>query len=231
MEMRQDMTRNQRLSLIGLVFLALVVVVATILLPTPGLDTVRNSVRGTGTLAWGTFLVLMVGATQLPVPRTVWTVSAGVLFGPVVGSLLALTGMAASVTLSLVLLRWIGGPAVRRAERSPRFRSLQAALEDRGWVAVLGLRMIPVVPFSLLNYACGLSRIPLLPCVLATVVGSTPLTVAVVASSDVLVNGGEPWFLAVSAALAATGVLLTAGEWRRVRARLSVEPTPVKPSP
>lgn len=91
--------------------------------------------------------------------------------------------------------------------------------------------MIPVVPFSLLNYACGLSRIPLLPCVLATVVGSTPLTVAVVASSDVLVNGGEPWFLAVSAVLATTGVLLTAGEWRRVRARVSVEPTTVKPSP
>lgn len=225
------MARNHRLSLIGLAVLALAVVAATILLPTPGLATIRDNVRGTGLLAWGTFLLLMVGATQLPVPRTVWTVSAGVLFGPVVGSLLALTGMAVSVTLSLVLLRWIGGPAVRRAERSPRFRALQVALEDRGWVAVLGLRMIPVIPFSLLNYACGLSRIPLLPCVLATIAGSAPLTVAVVASSDVLVSGGEPWFLMVSAVLAATGVVLTACEWRRVRAQLSVEPTPVKPSP
>jgi uncharacterized membrane protein YdjX (TVP38/TMEM64 family) len=229
------MGREHRLSLIGLGALALLVLVATILVPTPDLDTIRHGVRGSGMLAWASFLALMVGATQLPVPRTVWTVSAGVLFGPVVGSVLALAGMAVSVTLSLVLVRWIGGPAVRRAERSPRFRALQVALEDRGWVAVLGLRMIPVVPFSLLNYACGLSRIRLLPCVLATIAGSAPLTVAVVASSDVVVGGGEPWFLAVSVLLAAAGVLLTAGEWRRVRARLAPqlteEPAPVKPSP
>lgn len=225
------MDRDHRASFLGLGVLAVGVVVATVMLPTPDLDTIRASVRGSGAVAWATFLVLMVTATQLPVPRTIWTVAAGVLFGPVVGSLLALGGMAVSVTLALVLVRWIGGPAVRRAERVPRFRVLQTALEERGWVAVLGLRMIPLVPFSLLNYACGLSRVPLLPCVLATVAGSAPLTVAVVASSDVLVNGGEPWFLAVSVLLAATGVVLTAGEWRRIRARLATEPPVVKPSP
>lgn len=225
------MDRDHRASLLGLGVLAVGVVVATVMLPTPDLDTIRASVRGSGAVGWATFLVLMVTATQLPVPRTIWTVAAGVLFGPVVGSLLALGGMAVSVTLALVLVRWIGGPAVRRAERVPRFRVLQTALEERGWVAVLGLRMIPLVPFSLLNYACGLSRVPLLPCVLATVAGSAPLTVAVVASSDVLANGGEPWFLAVSVLLAATGVVLTAGEWRRIRARLATEPPVVKPSP
>jgi uncharacterized membrane protein YdjX (TVP38/TMEM64 family) len=225
------MGRDHRVSLLGLAVLAVLVLVAAVLLPTPDLDTIRAGVRGSGALSWATFLALMVGATQLPVPRTVWTVAAGVLFGPLVGSILALAGMAASVTLSLVLVRWIGGAAVRRAEQAPRFRALQTVLEERGWVAVLGLRMIPVIPFSLLNYACGLSRVPLLPCVLATVAGSAPLTVAVVASSDVVVNGGEPWFLGVSVALAAAGVLLTAGEWRRIRTRMAAESRSVKPSP
>jgi uncharacterized membrane protein YdjX (TVP38/TMEM64 family) len=225
------MGRDHRASLLGLAVLAVAVLVAAVLLPTLDLDTIRAGVRGSGALSWATFLVLMVGATQLPVPRTIWTVAAGVLFGPVVGSVLALAGMAVSVTLSLVLVRWIGGAAVRRAEQAPRFRALQAALEGRGWVAVLGLRMIPVIPFSLLNYACGLSRVPLLPCVLATVAGSAPLTVAVVASSDVVVNGGEPWFLGVSVALAAAGALLTVTEWRRIRTRMAAEPGTVKPSP
>lgn len=132
------MTRSQRWSFVGLAFLALVVVAAMILLPTPGVATVRNSVRGTGVLAWGAFLLLMVGATQLPVPRTVWTVSAGVLFGPVVGSLLALTGMAVSVTLSLVLLRWIGGPAARRYDGPNAARA--SGLSRRRWRTADGSR-------------------------------------------------------------------------------------------
>lgn len=225
------MSRDLRLSIGALVGLGVLVVLAAVLLPSPDIATIRAMVQGSGPLAWATFLALMVTATQLPIPRTVWTVAAGVLFGPGAGSVIALSGMALSVTLSLTLLRWLGGPAVRRAERAPKFRALQAVLEDRGWIAVLGLRMIPVIPFSLLNYACGLSRIPLLPCVAATVVGSAPLTVAVVASSDALVSGGEPWFLAGSVLLAAVGLVLTAREGARMRAALSDGEAPVKPSP
>lgn len=218
------MSGDARRSFVGLALLAAVVVAAVVLLPTPDVDDVRDRVSAAG--VWGplTFLVLMVGATQLPVPRTVWTVSAGILFTPLAGCVLALTGMALSVTLSLVLIRWVGSSAVRRAERNPSFRTLQQALEQRGWVCVLGLRLIPVVPFSLVNYACGLSRIPLVPCILATVVGSTPLTVAVVLTADSLVgDGGQPWFLALSVVLALTGVALTADQVRRLRWDMAVK--------
>lgn len=224
------MSRDHLLPFAGLVALGIAVVVAAVLLPTPDLDSVRTTVENSGSVAWVTFLALMVGATQLPVPRTIWTVSAGVLFGPLVGSVLALTGMALSVTLSLLLVRWIGGPAVRRAETMPRVHALQRALEARGWLAVLGLRMVPLVPFSLLNYACGLSRIPLVSCVLATVVGSAPLTVALVVSADTLAGGGEPWFLLLSVVLAVVGLALTAGALRGVRAELAAAGTgSVKP--
>lgn len=221
--------RDLWLSVAGLTLLALAAVTAALLFPDVDIAAVRDRVRGSGPLAWATFLVLMVAVTQLPVPRTIWTVSAGVLFGPVTGSVLALAGMAASVTVALVLIRWVGGPAVRRAEQVPRFRALQETLAERGWVAVLGLRMIPVVPFSLLNYACALSRIRLSHCIGATVVGSAPLTVAVVVSAEAVVAGGNPWVLSLGAMLAVVGLLLTGWEARRIRAKVSAEAAPVKP--
>jgi len=43
-----------------------------------------------------------------------------------------------------------------------------ASLRERGWVAVMAMRMIPAVPFSVLNYAAGASAVRLLPYTLAT---------------------------------------------------------------
>ncbi|MGO1950153.1 MAG: TVP38/TMEM64 family protein [Mycobacteriaceae bacterium] len=214
------------LYLLGLAALVVAIIAAVVVLPTPELATIRDSIEDAGAWAPVAYLVLMVITTLLPFPRTVWTVAAGVIFGPVLGSVLALAGMALSALLSMVLVRWIGGPAVRRAERNPRVRGVQELLEQRGWVCVLALRMIPVIPFAPLNYACGLSRVPFLPCLLASVAGSAPLTVVAVLAADAVVSDSDPIVLVIGVLVAGAGLLLVAREAVHVRAILRVKPSP-----
>jgi uncharacterized membrane protein YdjX (TVP38/TMEM64 family) len=212
------MTRHPIVASAGLIALVLLIALGVVLLPAPDIDGIRQQVAASGVWAPATYLALMVGSTQLPFPRTVWTVSAGVIFGSVAGVALALGGMALSAAVSLVVVRWVGGPAIRRAERDARVRSVQDLLSRRGWVAVLGLRMIPVVPFTPLNYACGLSRIPLLPCLAATVIGSVPMTVAAVAAADAVVADGDPRILLLGVLIGGIGLCVAGREvvliWR-----------------
>ena len=84
-------------------------------------------------------------------------------------------------------------------------------LRERGWVAVLSLRMIPVLPFSALNYAAGASAVGMLPFMLATVAGLLPGTAAMVILGDALTDHASPMFFVVSvfiSALGATGLFL-----------------------
>lgn len=218
----QRLPLSRRVSLLGV--LALVAVCVTVL-PVPDVMQVRAWVASAGALGPLAYLVLMVSFTQLPFPRTVWTIAAGFLFGPLLGSALAVTGLAVSATCSLLLVRGLGAWWLRPAggpssAASPRVAALRDVIRERGWVAVLGLRMVPLVPFSPLNYACALSGIPLLPFVAATVAGSSPTTVVTVVASDAIATGGHPWVLLLSAAVAAAGVALSGRELTRWRSRV-----------
>lgn len=213
--------RWRKLTAVGLVLALLLAV--TVVVPLPDADMVRGTVSATGVWAPLTWLVLMVACTQLPFPRTVWTISAGALFGALSGCLLALAGLAMSATVSLLLVRRLGARAVARTsdpDRHARLAVVQDLLSTRGWVSVLALRMIPVVPFSLLNYACAVTRIPLARFLAATVLGSAPNTVATVLATDTLLGGGSPWVLAVSGAVVLAGALLAVREARILKVRV-----------
>jgi uncharacterized membrane protein YdjX (TVP38/TMEM64 family) len=59
---------------------------------------------------------------------------------------------------------------------SPRARAIDAAVEREGWKLVLLLRLSPVFPFNVLNYALSLTRVPFGTYVLASFIGMLPGT-------------------------------------------------------
>ena len=162
------------------------------------------------------FLLAHIVVTVVPVPRTAFTLAAGLLFGPVLGVVIAVAASAASAVLAVLLVRAFGWQ-LNRLVRHRAVDRVDERLRNRGWRAVLSLRLIPVVPFSALNYAAGASAIELMPYTLATLAGLLPGTAAVVILGDALAGHVSPMLYLVSACTGALGLVGLVLEVRHYR--------------
>jgi uncharacterized membrane protein YdjX (TVP38/TMEM64 family) len=174
-----------------------------------GLDAaaVQDSVRAAGAWAPALFVVLQVLVTVPPVPRTLFTLAAGLLFGSVTGVVLAVTATALAAVVAFWLVRLTGGGLVERyADRGPVVWT-RRRLDRSGLLAVTSLRLIPALPFSLLNYAAGLSGVRFAPYLFGTVLGTAPGTVGLVVLGDAVTGRVPPAMLAVSVTGAVVGTV------------------------
>ena len=185
---------------------ATVILVAVVLLvPLPTALQLRDWATSLGPWFPVAFLAAHVVVTVFPFPRTAFTLSAGLLFGPLLGIGIALLASTLSAVIALLLVRAAGWQLNRLVDH-PRVDALNARLQRRSWPTVLSMRMIPLVPFSVLNYAVGTSAIRVLPFTLATVLGLLPGTAAIVVFGDALTGNVSPLLLLMSVCTASTGV-------------------------
>lgn len=202
---------------LALTILAAAAVVAVVLLvPLPTAVQLRDWATSVGAWFPLTFFAAHVVVTVLPFPRTAFTLAAGLLFGPPLGVAIAVTASTLSALIALQLVRVLGWQ-VSNLVSHPRVDALDAQLRARGWPAVLSLRLIPAVPFSVLNYAAGASSVRAMPYLLATVVGLLPGTAAVVVLGDAMTGNISPLLVLISLCTAAVGVAGLIYETRRYR--------------
>lgn len=114
-------------------------------------------------LGWYAPLVFIAGyaiATVFFLPGLLFTLAGGVLFGPVFGTLYNLTGATLGATLAFLVARYVASDWV--TERAGgRLQQLIEGVEEEGWRFVAFVRLVPLFPFNLLNYALGLTRLRL----------------------------------------------------------------------
>jgi uncharacterized membrane protein YdjX (TVP38/TMEM64 family) len=175
------------------------------LAPLPSAVQLRDWATSVGPWFPVAFFLAHVVVTVFPFPRTAFTLAAGLLFGPVLGVSLAVTASTVSAVVALLLVRSAGWHLGRLVSHSG-VDSLNARLEARGWPTVLSVRLIPAVPFSVINYAAGSSAVRVAPYTLATLAGLLPGTAAVVILGDAFTGRVNPLLILVSVATAALGV-------------------------
>jgi uncharacterized membrane protein YdjX (TVP38/TMEM64 family)/rhodanese-related sulfurtransferase len=123
------------------------------------------------------YVMLFALATVAFAPGTIFAVAGGALFGPLWGSLWNLTGATLGATLAFLLARYLAGDWVGR-KGGALLKRLIDGVNAEGWRFVAFVRLVPLFPFNLSNYALGLTRIPLHHYFLATVVCMIPGAVA-----------------------------------------------------
>jgi len=129
---------------------------------------------------WGAvlFIALYVVATVLFVPGSVLTLGAGAVFGVVWGSVYVSIAATLGATCAFLVGRYLARDAIaRKIEGNGRFAAIDRAVASEGWKIVGLTRLSPVFPFTLLNYAFGLTRVKLGHYVLASWIGMMPGTV------------------------------------------------------
>ncbi len=211
---RQVSTR--RLILTAVVVVALIAVALLVRLPSA--VELRDWSASMGSWLPLAFLGAHIVVTVLPFPRTAFTLAAGMLFGPLLGVVLAVAASTVSAMIALALVR-AAGWQLNRLVRHQAVERVDARLRERGWVAVISLRLIPVVPFAPLNYAVGASGVRMLAYLSATVAGLLPGTSAVVILGDALTGHVNPLLFMVLLCTGFVGLALFAYEIRHYRRR------------
>jgi uncharacterized membrane protein YdjX (TVP38/TMEM64 family) len=135
--------------------------------------------RDTDLGPWGpaAHVVLFALGTVLFVPGALFGLAGGVLFGPVWGTILNIAGATLGATAAFLVARYVAADWVRE-KAGVRLERLIKGVDAEGWRFVALTRLVPLIPFNLLNYAFGLTRIPVVSYMLASLVCMVPGTLA-----------------------------------------------------
>jgi uncharacterized membrane protein YdjX (TVP38/TMEM64 family) len=151
------------------------------------------------------FLALHVVASLTFVPRSLLGFAAGMVFGVWWGLIWAALGSVVGALAGFLVARYVHAGLFERA-RWTRFTALLERAERGGWRAVMLIRLVPVIPHSLSNYALGLTRLRLGDYALGSLLGQLPLTVAAVelgAAGERAMRGAADWMLPTAIGFAA----------------------------
>ncbi|WP_081706351.1 TVP38/TMEM64 family protein [Nocardia sp. CNY236] len=209
-------TLIRTLRIVALLAGAAALVGAALLLPLPGPQLIQQWATTVGSLLPLLFFLVHALATVAPVPRTVFTVSAGLLFGPSLGIMLAVSATTVSAALAILLVRVLDRDRVAARLTHPMVQAIDARLARRGWLAVGSLRLIAPVPFSVINYCAGLSSIRFWPYLISTLLGVLPGTIGTVVLGDALTGATHPAMLVLSGVCLVVGLigLVVDARWR-----------------
>ncbi|MCE0486547.1 TVP38/TMEM64 family protein [Ornithinimicrobium sediminis] len=188
----------------------------------PDVARLRAQVDAAGLWAPAVFVAGYALWSLLPVPKNVVTVLAGGLFGFLSGAMLAWLGAMLGAVAAFGVARWLGRDGVDALLRG-RLRQVDARLRDRGLVALLTVRLVPVLPFTVINYGAGVTGVTLRDYVLGTALGMLPGTLAYAAIGAFGVT--RPWAVWVAAGVLVVLVVVGGGLARRGAGRASSAPT------
>jgi uncharacterized membrane protein YdjX (TVP38/TMEM64 family) len=198
--------RYLEVALLAVVVGALAVLAQLVDLP-DGVE-LRSWIAATGTLAPAVFVGVCALGTSAFFPKPVLATAAGLLFGVVVGTALAVVGFTIGALIAFGVGRRLGRRAVA-PWLGGRLRVLEAIFARRGLEATLVLRLLPVLPFTMGNYGAGVTAVRWQPFGLGTAIGLVPSTVLAALLGDALSDLGSPRSIiaiGVWSALSAVGV-------------------------
>ncbi len=135
-------------------------------------DRLRGLLASAGPLAPAVFVGLFVVLNSAGVPAPLLGAAGGLTLGLIPGALATLAGMTVAACVQFLLARRLTGPAMAAVRFSGTDR-LQQALQRRGWLAVVVLRLVPG-PFVALNLAAGLTPLRLRWMAIGTLIGGAP---------------------------------------------------------
>lgn len=194
-----------RRRLIAAAFTIVILVAIAVLVPLPTAVQMRDWASAAGPWLPVAFFAVHVIVTIFPFPRTAFTLSAGLLFGPALGITMAVVASTLAAAVAFLIVRGAGWKLSSLVSH-PRMDELETRLRRRGWPAVLSLRLIALVPFSVLNYISGASGVRFVPYAAATLVGVIPGTAALVILGDAFTGSVNPLLVVASVCIACLGL-------------------------
>jgi uncharacterized membrane protein YdjX (TVP38/TMEM64 family) len=141
--------------------------------------------------------------------------AAGLLFGTAAGTPLALAGVTLAALTQMGVARRLAGE--HRGTLLPqRTKRIENFLTENGTVAVMESRIVPVLPYGVVNYSAGLTHLSYRDMAVGTVIGAAPKVFAYTALGGSLGNLTSPEAITAVALLVILALAGALFVWRRV---------------
>jgi uncharacterized membrane protein YdjX (TVP38/TMEM64 family) len=192
-----------------IVYLAIIAVIVGVLLwldfsylkITP--DTIRSAVLSFGWVSPFIYIFLYIVRPFVLFPSSILAIAGGLAFGTIFALIYTVIGELLGALLSFLFARKIGR-SFFRGKNDPRLAKLENAMARRGFMAVLLLRMTPIVPFDLVSYAAGIARVSVKAFTLATFIGALPGTFVYSFMGSSIMSGSWKRYVVAGAVYAAS---------------------------
>ncbi|KAL8482383.1 hypothetical protein ACS0TY_027896 [Phlomoides rotata] len=132
-------------------------------------------IEGYGPAGYAIFVAVYAGLEILAIPAIPLTMSAGLLFGPLTGTIIvSISGTLAASTAFLIARYFARERILKLVDGNKKFLAIDKAIGENGFKVVTLLRLSPLLPFSLGNYLYGLTSVKFVPYVLGSWLGMLP---------------------------------------------------------
>ncbi|MCX7793321.1 MAG: VTT domain-containing protein [Thermodesulfovibrionales bacterium] len=143
-------------------------------------ESLFDFIRKNKVLAPLLFILIYSIGPSLFIPSLPLTIGAGFLWGPFWGVLFSITGATSGAFVSFLLSRYLMGETIKYKFGYERWNWLNEKVKRHGWKAVAFARLLPILPFPVLNYLFGITPIPALHYLWSTCVFMLPACIAYV---------------------------------------------------
>ncbi|KAK2974095.1 hypothetical protein RJ640_020451 [Escallonia rubra] len=139
--------------------------------------------EGYGPAGYAIFVAVYAGLEVLAIPAIPLTMSAGLLFGSLTGTILVSISGTVAASVAFLIARYFARERILKlVEGNKKFLAIDKAIGENGFRVVTLLRLSPLLPFSLGNYLYGLTSVKFVPYVLGSWLGMLPGTWAYVSA-------------------------------------------------
>jgi uncharacterized membrane protein YdjX (TVP38/TMEM64 family) len=178
-------------------------------------------IEGYGSAGYALFVAVYAGLEILAIPAVPLTMSAGLLFGSLTGTIIVSISGTVAASVAFLIARYFARERILKlVEGNKKFLAIDKAIGENGFKVVTLLRLSPLLPFSLGNYLYGLTSVKFLPYVLGSWLGMLPGTWAYVSAgafgraiiqeeSELGALGGNSQLLTLGLGLLATALAAT----------------------
>ncbi|MEV4733019.1 VTT domain-containing protein [Saccharopolyspora sp. NPDC049426] len=168
--------------------------------------------------------VLFFGVAALVfAPRPALSTIAGILFAPPVAVLVVVTGTVLGAGLAFGIARLLGRDALAPLLRRGRLNALDSAFARRGFTATVICRLLPILPYGVVNYGAGVTRVRVLHFLAGTAVGTLPANIVYITAGNALAAGAG-WMPAIWLGLAVAALVGAGWLTRRLAHARSAPP-------
>ncbi len=169
------------------------------------------------------YIITYVVATVFILPSTALNLTGGALFGSFLGTLWTSIAAILAAIVSFTFTRTIGRELVAK-KLAGSLKAMDAELSQGGWMYIFSIRLLPIIPYGLVNFAAGLTSVSFRDYLLGTALGTVPgvLPFVMLGSSGLRAfKTGE--ILPLMFAVGLIGTLVAGATWYRRRRTFKLE--------